>query len=260
MDGNPLLEKIARFRRRLADGPAVVGPYLDFDGWQMLRALANGTRLDFVWIDLEHGALQPDGAYKAVDTLAPTGLLPIVRASSTEDTVLKRVADLGAAGIVLPQVASGEQARQAVTSCLYPPQGTRGVGPNIAANQWMVDSRDYVLAAHNESVLLIAQIESPEGAASIRDVCAVERIDVVFVGRYDLSASLGHPLEVDHPEVVRLEQDVVAVAREHGKAVGTIATTPEAFRETLGQGYDFILTTGLAKLACLGSRAFLDGV
>lgn len=259
MGTNPILDKIARFRRRLADGPAVAGPYLDFDGWQMLRPLANGTRFDFVWIDLEHGALQAEGAYKAVDTLAPTGLVPIVRATSTEDSVLKRVADMGAAGIVLPQVGSGEQARQAVASCLYPPVGTRGVGPNAAANQWMVDSREYVLRIHNENVLLVAQIESPEGAASIGDICAVERIDVVFVGRYDLSASLGHPMETEHAEVVRLEQHVVATAREHGKAVGTIATTPEAFRKTLEQGYDFILTTGLAKLACMGARAFLEG-
>ena len=258
MGANPILDKIARFRKRLADGPAVAGPYLDFDGWQMLRPFANDTRFDFIWIDLEHGVLQGDGAYKAVDTLALTGVLPIVRASSTEDTVLKRVADLGASGIILPQVASGEQARQAVASCLYPPAGTRGVGPNTSSNQWMVGSREYVLKTHNENILLIAQIESPEGAANIKDICAVERIDVVFIGRYDLSASLGYPMEVEHPEVARLEREVVATARASGKAVGTIATTPDLFRKTVEQGFDFILTTGLAKLACMGSRAFFQ--
>lgn len=197
-----MIEKITGLRKRLKDGPAVVGPILDFDGWQILRRLRDLEYFDFLWIDLEHGVLLPDGAYKAIDTLNSMNMLPLVRAPGTSETDIRRAADLGAAGIVLPHIDGAEQAGKAIERCLYPPEGCRSLGPSFAANQWVIPNGDYVKGLYNKHVLIIAQIESVQAVENIDEICSIERIDVIFVGRFDLSASLGYPAEVEHPAVI----------------------------------------------------------
>ena len=251
-----MIEKITGFRKRLKDGPAVVGPILDFDGWQILRRLRDLEYFDFLWIDLEHGVLLPDGAYKAIDTLNSMNMLPLVRAAGTTEEDIKRAADLGPAGIVLPHIDDAEQAEKAIERCLYPPEGSRSLGPNFAANQWMIPNGDYVKGLYNKHVLIIAQIESVQAVENIDEICSAERIDVIFVGRFDLSASLGYPAEVEHPAVIEAEQQVLRKAKAAGKSVGTIATQPELFFRSMEQGFDFILTTSLMNFMAFGVRDF----
>lgn len=251
-----MLEKILRFRRRLKDGPPVLGPVLDFDCWQGLRILREVPQLDFVWIDLEHSSLTHDTAYRAIDTLAPLDVLPLVRATTTDLAMLKRTVDLGPAGVIFPLVNSLAQARELLDGCLYAPEGNRGMGANLAANQWLMSSADYMKAS-NENLLIIAQVEHVAALKEIDAVCALPRIDLIFIGRYDLSASLGVPREVEHPRVVETEKRICEAARRAGKPVGTIATSPGLLARTIDAGYDFILLTSLMKFMTIGVKQFL---
>ena len=251
------LEKIIRFRHTIVSDTPAVGVILDFDGWQMLRVLRTTPVVDFVWIDMEHGTVDLAAAYKAVDTLAAMPVTPLVRASSTSPETLKRTVDLGVGGIVLPHVDTADQAREALSHCLYPPIGVRSVGPNAAANQWQVSGPEYLKQA-NENLLIVVQIEHVDALAEIDSICAIDRVDVIFIGRFDLSGSLGRPGDVEHPDVVDAENRVVAAARTAGKPVGTIATKPDVFERTVKAGFNLIVTTSLMNFAVMGIQRFFQ--
>ncbi len=251
------VERIRGFRSRLPLKGGVVGAVLDFNGWQILPALRRVPALDYIWIDQEHGILDRDGAYKAVDAMGQMTAIPLVRASSTEPFLLKVTLELGACGIILPHIDTREQLDEAIQECLYPPAGRRSLGQNHAALQWRLSNDEYMKAA-NEHLVIVAQIEHVDALRHVQSICANERVDVIFIGRYDLSASLGYPGELEHPEVVRVEEAICSAARSAGKWLGTIVHHPDYFRRTVASGYNFILVPSLMNYMVSGLNAFLQ--
>ncbi len=113
------------------------------------------------------------------------------------------------------------------------------------------------MTASNEHMLIIAQIEHVDAVKNIEAICALKRIDLIFIGRYDLSASLGVPRALEHPRVIETERQICEAARRAGKPVGTIATSPGLFKKTLTADYKFILMTSMMKFMTMGIAAFL---
>lgn len=250
-----MLQKLELFREKMRSGQAMIGPILDFNGWEAMKALRQAP-IHFVWIDLEHGSLTMDGAAKAIDSLTATPLLPIVRAKSVQTDELGKMMDLGAGGVLFPHCDSAAIARQALQSCLYPPEGVRSTGPNFAANQWMLEGGDYLREA-NRNAFFAFQIEHVDALDEIDEICAIERVDLIFTARFDLSASLGCPGDFDNPLLQDAEAKILAAARRHGKFTGTIATKPDVFAQTLKMDYDFVVMTSLMNFMKMGVDAFL---
>jgi 2-keto-3-deoxy-L-rhamnonate aldolase RhmA len=250
-----MLEKLERFRENMRAGQTMIGPILDFDGWELMKALRQAP-IHFVWLDLEHGSLTMEGAAKAIDSLTATPLLPIIRAKSVQVDELGKMMDLGPGGILFPHCDSAAIARQALQSCLYPPKGTRSTGPNFAANQWMLEGGDYIRES-NRNALFCFQIEHVDALAEIDEICAIERVDLIFTARFDLSASLGCPGDFDNPLLKDAEARILSAARRNGKFTGTIATKPDSFAKTLTMDYDFVVMTSLMNFMKFGVDAFL---
>jgi 2-dehydro-3-deoxyglucarate aldolase/4-hydroxy-2-oxoheptanedioate aldolase len=148
---------------------------------------------------------------------------------------LSPVLDLGALGVMVPQMESADDARRLVEFARFQPDGTRGVGvyyPDV-----MPDGLAAGLALANREQLLIAQIETAAGVEAAHEIAAVEGIDLIWIGHFDLSTSLGSPGDFGNPRHQAAVEEVFAAAAAAGKPVAALATSIEDARSLLGQGY-----------------------
>jgi 4-hydroxy-2-oxoheptanedioate aldolase len=215
------------------------------DASALVAKLSVDTGIDFLWIDTEH---RPFGV-EAVEWIPlicrKAGCEPIIRVAGLEPDLIKKALDIGASGIMVPQVDTAEEARLAVQYCRYPPAGSRGVSPlwPIFAD---VPYEAYLRAANDETCVIV-QVETPQGIANLEAICAVEGVDVVFAGPLDLSAALGHIGELDHPELQQFLADFPRRVAACGKAAGTSIRGLEASRRAYEQGYRFIVFGSLVS-------------
>jgi 4-hydroxy-2-oxoheptanedioate aldolase len=229
---------INHLKTRLLAGEVQYGLFIALVD-QIAAEITAGAGFDWVMIETEHAPNDLRTALTQLQAVAASGVPTLVRPTEGETVQIKRLLDIGVQTLLVPMVESGEQARQLVSAMRYPPHGIRGVGSSMArAAQWNRHS-DY-LAAANDQMCLIVQIESVEGAGAIEDIAAVDGVDALFVGPSDLAASMGHLGNSGHPEVVAAVTDCINRIRAAGKPVGIFATTVEAAKAYVAQGCSFI--------------------
>ena len=221
------------------DGPAV-GCWLELMS-PIVAEIVAGAGYDCVLIDMEHGAASYGDAIAMMQAVAASGAAPLVRVPANDPVALKRTLDTGVSGVMVPGIDSKAEAEAAVAACHYPPRGTRGMAPSIVrASGYGRHWRDYVREI-GERLLVMLQIESAEAVAEVEAIAAVEGVDMLFIGPFDLSASLGHVGEPDHPEVLAAIERVEAVAKQAGCLLGTIPTGARPLETLLERGHDLIL-------------------
>jgi 2-keto-3-deoxy-L-rhamnonate aldolase RhmA len=208
---------IARFRQSMRDGRPQVGAGIGFIDPLVSDCLAGS--LDFLWIDLEHSAMSPESLAGHLLAARSRGRPSIVRVPGSGTAFVKPVLDAGADGIIVPQVRTVEEVRQAVADCRYPPAGTRGFGPRVPSNYGRVPTPEFVAAANRE-VFAAVMVETAEALDAIEAIVRVPGLDSVVIGPWDLSGSLGMLGEVEHPRVVAAIQRIIAAARAAGIFVG----------------------------------------
>lgn len=237
-------------------GEKAIGPILVIPSFHVAQAAATEPEVNFVWIDMEHGAIDRQTA--AAMVVASRGrAASLVRVTAGEHWLIKQAMDMGAEGIVVPMVDTVEQAQGVVSACLYPPHGIRGFGPDVAAQTWGIPIPEYTKRA-NEDLLIVIQIESKLGLSNARKIAALDRVDLLFAGAYDLSVCLGKPGKVQDPEVDGAILSVMEAAHAEGKLAGTIALTPDLGQKRLDQGFDFLVTATDMVLLNQATRGYLD--
>lgn len=196
---------------------------------------------DCVLIDLEHGPGSLTDALVALQAIQATAAAPLLRVPANDPVWIKRVLDLGLAGVMIPAVDSAAEAEAAVAACRYPPRGRRGMAAPVArAAGFGAEWKRYVEIA-DEALLVICQIESRAAVEAAEAIAAVEGLDLLFIGPFDLSANVGHLGEPDHPEVAEMIASVEAAAKAAGKLLGAIPTPERDVGALLKAGYDLIL-------------------
>ncbi len=163
--------------------------------------------VDFFWIDLEHNPINLETLMGHLIAARAGGSPALVRVPSSEISWTKRVLDSGAEGIILPQARSAEEIRQFVSACRYPPQGTRGFGPRRPTNYGRFGGEEYLSHANRE-LFVVAQIETVSALDEIDEIVAIEGLDSLVVGPYDLSGSMGMLGQVHHPQVLEAVRTV----------------------------------------------------
>ncbi len=237
------------FKVRLARGERLFGTLLTFGGTEVADLLA-GAGFDWLFVDAEHGALDPRDVLVILQVVA--GRTPcLVRVPSLEEAWIKRVLDAGADGIIVPQVSTAEQAERAVRYAHYPPRGSRGLG-TARANRYGLGLAGQLERAR-EGVVVVIQAETTDAVRNIDSIARVPDIDAVFVGPYDLSASLGRPGEVQHPEVTAGIGRVAGACRAAGVRTGIFALTAAGLSTRPAEGFT-LLAAGIDS-ALLGTAA-----
>jgi 2-keto-3-deoxy-L-rhamnonate aldolase RhmA len=243
------------FRARLRSGERVIAPLVTLNSPPVVELLAEAG-FDWLFLDAEHA---PFDALEMQALMQAAGATPcVVRLASSDEIHVKQALDIGAAGIIAPQVNSAEHARQIVQWSKYAPAGRRGMG--IArAHRYGLKVPEYVHTA-NENTAVIVQAEHHEAAKHIREIVRVEGVDGVLIGPYDLSASLGVPGRVDHQDVKDAIACVSDACREAHVPIGIFGLTADAVRPYIEQGFTMIVAGVDTVMLAQASTALLKSV
>lgn len=199
---------------------------------------------DFALFDLEHSGFGFETVKSAMRYFEAAGIAPIVRVPSKEYHHIARACDMGAEGIMIPMVGDAAEAKAVVDSMKYHPAGHRGVALGVAHDNYSSGSVPEKLAGANERTTLFCQIETAAGAANADAIAAVEGVDVLWVGHFDLSVSLGIPGQFDHPKFLEAIERTVAATKKHGKSLGRLVPTTDLGIALYKQGFDFCCYSG----------------
>ncbi len=196
---------------------------------------------DCAMIDCEHGPGDTVSAIAVMRAMQATPCTPLVRVPANEPVWIKRLLDAGAQGVMIPAVNTADQAEAAVAACHYPPRGVRGMAaPIVRASGYGRDWQGYVDEI-GQSLLVICQIESREALDALDEITAVKDLDMLFIGPFDLSASLGHMGEPDHPTVREAIARAERAAKAQGCLLGGIPTPERSPVMLYDAGYDLVL-------------------
>jgi 2-keto-3-deoxy-L-rhamnonate aldolase RhmA len=202
--------------------------------------LLDALDLDFVVFDMEHSGFEIGDIRALLAWSRAATFTPIVRVPSHEYHFLARVHDVGARGVMLPMVGTPTQAAAAVRACKYPPHGMRGAAFAVAHDDFRSGEVAATMAAADRENLLIAQIETAQGVEQAEEIAAVPGIDILWIGHFDLSLSLGIPGQFDHPRFVEAVDTVVAAAARHNRPLGILVSDPAAGRFWIERGFRII--------------------
>lgn len=242
------------FKKRLAQGDILLGIILTLPSLETAEILSLAG-FDWFFVDLEHSAM---GVREAQAILQVVGhRVPcVVRVPSLDEAWIKKVLDTGPAGIIVPMIRTAEEAERAVRFTKYPPMGTRGAGA-ARAQAYGADFNDYVARA-NDEIAVILQMEHKDSVENIQAIQRVPGIDVLFVGPYDLSGSLGILGQVQHPEVLAAIARVRQSAEEAGIPLGIYGGSLEDVKSFIADGFRLIALGTDAVLLGTSARRLLE--
>ncbi len=226
---------IHKFRAKLKAGQVCLGPGISLSDPAVTEALCDSA--DFLWLDLEHSPISLESLQAHLIASRAGGTPILVRVPSGEVAWVKRVLDIGAEGVILPQAGSVAEVEQFVAACRYPPQGRRGFGPRRATNYGRQNLADYLSAANRE-VFVAIQIETVAALEAVDAIVRVPGIDSLVIGPADLAGALaGAPGQVEHPKVMDAIATICSRARRrpvgghrHGTRCGICDASDQARR------------------------------
>jgi len=234
MDNN-----LSRVRDKILKNELVIGSHVATSD-PVASEVICAAGFDFVWVDGEHGALDKKDINLHIMAIRGQGVAPFVRVPWNDPVLVKPILDMGPAGIVFPFVKTAEEARMAVASCKYPPEGIRGFAPVRAINYGTMDGNEYLEMSKREPWVIV-QIEHIDAVNNVEEIIAVEGIDTIVVGANDLSGSLGLLTQVRHPKVMELCDRVANVCRKANFPFGTsLLWTEENVRDWINRGVAWI--------------------
>lgn len=210
-----------RIRQLLADGKTVSGMLL-FTGSPVVVELMAAAGLDFVIIDMEHSALDLDRAGHLIRAADAAQITPFVRVPDVDAALIKKLLNLGAAGIVLPH-ANRDNCAALLNATRFAPEGARGACQITRAAGYVRGGWNEYAARANRELMAIALLEEKESIADFEALAAMPGLDAFFLGPTDLSVSLGVAgATFDDPKMSAALDTVVAIARRHGKYAMTL--------------------------------------
>jgi 4-hydroxy-2-oxoheptanedioate aldolase len=244
-------------RSRIRSGETLIGVFSDLAS--PIAAEING-RAGFDWtvIDLEHGAATESELLALLYAVGSTPMTPIVRVQSAERLRVGRALDLGAAGIMLPQLQSADDVRAAVRFLRYPPVGSRGIALRTRGGGMGTLGHADIARVVNERIIGVVQIEAAGTLAEADAIAAMDEVDVLFVGPADLSHNLGVPGRFDEPVYQDALRAVVAACQRHGKAAGILVYEATGFAPHHELGFRFIGLGSEGSFVSSGAKAMLQ--
>jgi 4-hydroxy-2-oxoheptanedioate aldolase len=225
-------------KQRLAKGESVFGCWVDTGSATVVEILGHAG-FDFVVIDLEHGQGDIAAATEMIRAAQLTDMAAVIRVPSNDPIFLKRILEVGADSLMIPQIETAAEAKAAVRACRYPPQGARGYAAPVVRASSYGKVKDYIHRA-NDNLLLILQIESASAVKHAAEIASVEGVDVTFIGVNDLGGSIGRLEQLDHPDVRKLVAEAEAALKPTGKILGTVPSAGATPKELFAAGYRMV--------------------
>ncbi|MBM3972000.1 MAG: hypothetical protein FJ302_19395 [Planctomycetes bacterium] len=227
---NPLKKKLAA--RKLTSGL-----WITLES-PTITEIAVTLGLDFVVIDAEHGHLDFKELLEHIRATRNSDTVPLVRIQEIEQGLIKRVLDLGAGGILVPQIHSADEVQRAVRFAKYPPWGQRGVGGERATHWGMGLKSDTMIA--NSETLVIPLMENVSAGKSIEQICDVPGVDAIQFGPADYSASAGSLGDWEGPGVAAQLLHIKDRIRARGIPCGMLCRDSTELLKRRDQGFQML--------------------
>ena len=219
-----------------------IGTFFELGGRGAMESLCRAG-LDYVIIDTEHGCFSEETAADLILAAERGSLLPYVRIGDIRRPYVLRMADIGARGLIVPNIRSAEQVKELVSYAKFPPVGNRGYCPTRTsgwgADDWSKDVAAYMEEC-NRRCKVIPQCETAEALEQIEEIAALPGVDGIFVGPCDLSIALGIPLQFDDPLLVRSIERILQACKDNGKESYIFSGNMADALKWAGLGFDSI--------------------
>lgn len=231
-------KKIQQIRKKLGEGNTSIGSWMQIPNSSVAEIMGQ-SGYDWVAADMEHGSI---GIHQLPDlfrALELGGTLPLARIAQGEIKDCKQVLDAGAGGVIVPMVENADQLSKVRDACRWPDAGTRGVGFS-RANLFGKHFDAYYEEA--QAPILVAMIEHYQAIDNLEEILAVEGLDAVFIGPYDLSASMGITAQFESSEFVAVMEKILTQCSKHHISCGLHVVKPDAdtLKLRIEEGYNFI--------------------
>jgi 2-keto-3-deoxy-L-rhamnonate aldolase RhmA len=236
--------RINQVKQCVCNGGVSIGTFVMEFNTTGIGRIAAAAGADFIVFDMEHTGWSVETIRMLIASTRSTQMIPLVRVPATEYHFIARVLDVGAMGIMVPMVETAEQAAKIVTSAKYPPLGRRGAAFGISHDEYAGGDIVEKMTSANSQSLLIAQIETASGVRNVNEIAAVDGIDVLWIGHFDLSNSLGIPGQFDHPLFKESLTQVIDACHRHRKVPGFMATDVQIGKALLDQGFRMLAYGG----------------
>ena len=224
------------FKTRIRTGEITYGTFVGLASSVAVEIAAVGG-MDWVLLDLEHGAGGEDQVGPTVLAAGAYGITPLVRIESAERIRIGRVLDAGVAGVMIPRIETVEQVHEVVKHFSTPPYGDRGVATYNRGARW---GRDLEFLNAPSKATCIIQIETLGALEKVEEIACVEGVDILFVGPADLSFALGIPRDFKNPKYLDALTKVVLACKNQGKQPGILAFDSAGAVEYRKLGFTFI--------------------
>ncbi|WP_044562705.1 HpcH/HpaI aldolase/citrate lyase family protein [Azospirillum sp. B4] len=226
-------------KRRLEKGEVVIGTFVKFASANLVEMIGLAG-FDFIIIDTEHANFTHGQVEDLIRAAQLVGMSAIVRTGDASEAAILHALDSGASGVQVPSLGSATEAATVIRRAKYHPLGERGWAPGCRAGDYAFTPAKTYIEQANRDTLVAVHVENARMAADIDALCALDQLDVAFIGTGDLSQSLGHPGEPDHPDVAKVVDEVVAACARAGKHYGVVASSPDGLKAWVERGARYI--------------------
>lgn len=226
-------------KEKLQSGNIVVGTWSIIPS-PIVSDIIASSGLDFIIIDAEHGPVNYETAQNMILACESHNVSPVMRTGGVIQSEILRALEIGTHCIQIPNIVTMEQLNQAVLYSKYPPLGDRGFSPFTRAGGYTHENSKRIDSVANDSTLIAIHIEGQDAIQNIDSILTVEQIDIIFIGMYDLSKSLGLLGQVDHPDVFKTVQYLTQRIVDAGKYPGTIVTNEKQLSSFINIGMKYI--------------------
>lgn len=233
-----------RMQERLARGEVALCMATRLARSAEIGMIADACGFDALFVDMEHSAITLDAAAQICTAALPVGVTPLVRIAGHNFEDSTRLLDMGALGIICPNVSTHDEALAFADACRFPPVGTRSVGGPAALQGYRATPLGEVNAQGNTATILIPMLETPEGIANADAIAAVPGIDILLIGSNDLCTTMGIPGDLKHPKLRAAYESVGKACAAHKKilGIGGIRGDVAHIAELVKLGARFVIT------------------
>ena len=226
-------------KEKLESGQSVLGTFCTVPSVALCDVLAS-SEPDFIVIDCEHGPISFETAQGMVIACESQNVSPVVRVADLGAVDILKSLDIGAHAVQVPNITTAQNVRKVIEYYKYPPAGNRGFSPFTRAGEYSLDNAKKLTAQANRNVLTVVHIEGLSAIDHIEEILEIKELDIIFLGLFDISKSLGIPGEVEHPRVIKLLKDLTGKIDRASKIAGTIAMNARQMEEFLDWGLRYI--------------------